>query len=69
MPFVILKVDWNEGANSWIIRLRRVKDGRVCQAQFSPEAFKAVRAHTMGQFLLHTWFGRAGVIDEAQPTP
>lgn len=60
----ILKVDCDE-SGTWIIQLRR-EDGQTCQAKFTHEAFKTVRACPMGQFLLHTWFGRASVVPEVR---
>ncbi len=58
MTYEILKLDFNESSNIWVIQVRR-RDGRRGQVQLSPEAFKVVRANPMGQFMLFAWFGRA----------
>ncbi len=68
LPFQILKMDLVDSANVWVIQLHR-RDGRRCQAQIRPESFHAVRQHPMGQFLLLSWFSRAPVLSEDQPSP
>jgi hypothetical protein len=63
----ILTVDFNESGNIWIVRVRR-EDGRECQANISPNAFKVVRGTPMGQFMLFSLLSRASVLPEVQPT-
>lgn len=64
----ILNVDFNTGANVWIIQLG-LPDGQRGQAQFGPESFKVIRSCPMGQFLLHAWLGRANMRLPEPPAP
>lgn len=63
----IVKVDFVEGANVWVVRLR-LPDGRYAQAQLGPNSFTTVRGCHMGQFMLQAWLTRASVLPEVQAT-
>lgn len=67
MMYKILKLDFNDVKNTWVLQIER-RDGRRGEVRFSPDAFKIVRGNAMGQFLLWSWFGRAQYQAEEQPS-